>query len=84
MVYEDTLPRIINILEEHLGVEEQNIYLNSDFVDDLGADSLDTIELAMAFEEEFQIEIDDRDAENFHTVEDAITFIENVRKVQGK
>lgn len=84
MVYADTLPRVKTILEEHLGVSDQEIYLSSNFIDDLGADSLDTIELAMAFEEEFQIDIDDRDAENFHTVEDAIDFIEHIRKVQGK
>jgi len=68
--------RVKKIVVEHLGLEEDKVEEKSSFVDDLGADSLDTVELVMAFEEEFGCEIPDDAAENIATVGDAIKFIE--------
>lgn len=62
---------------DHLGVDESKVTNESNFIDDLGADSLDTVELVMAFEEEFGAEISDTEAEKILTVGDAIKFIEN-------
>tara|TARA_B100000676_G_scaffold70285_1_gene70265 strand:- start:1114 stop:1350 length:237 start_codon:yes stop_codon:yes gene_type:complete len=73
----DISERVIAIVIEHLGVEKDKITENSSFIDDLGADSLDTVELVMAFEEEFSIEIPDDAAEKITTVKDAIGFIES-------
>lgn len=73
--------RVIKIVSEQLGVEEQKISSTSSFVDDLGADSLDTVELVMAFEEEFKVEIPDEDAEKIKTVGDAINYINEREKV---
>jgi acyl carrier protein len=64
------------IVTDHLGVDEQKVTHESSFIDDLGADSLDTVELVMAFEEEFGSEISDSEAEKILTVGDAIKFIE--------
>ena len=72
----DTADRVIKIVVEHLGVEEDKVSEGASFIDDLGADSLDTVELVMAFEEEFGIEIPDDAAEKIATVKDAITFID--------
>lgn len=72
----DIEARVKKIVAEHLDVEEEKIATNSSFTDDLGADSLDQVELVMAFEEEFGIEIPDDAAEKIATVEDAIKFIE--------
>jgi acyl carrier protein len=71
----DTADRVKKIVVEHLGVEEDKVSEGASFIDDLGADSLDTVELVMAFEEEFGIEIPDDAAEKIATVKDAITFI---------
>lgn len=68
--------KVKEIVAEQLGVDESEITEDSSFVDDLGADSLDTVELVMALEEEFGIEIPDEDAEKISTVKDAITYIE--------
>ena len=65
------------IVIEHLGIEESKVTPESKFIDDLGADSLDTVELVMAFEEKFNIEIPDDAAETILTVKDAIDFIKN-------
>ena len=65
------------IVVEHLGIEESKVTSDSKFIDDLGADSLDTVELVMAFEEKFGIEIPDDAAETILTVKDAINFIES-------
>jgi acyl carrier protein len=65
------------IVVEHLGIDESKVNPESKFIDDLGADSLDTVELVMAFEEEFSIEIPDDAAETITTVKDAISFIES-------
>ena len=73
----DIEDRVKKIVVEHLGVEESKIQSDSKFIDDLGADSLDTVELVMAFEEEFGSEISDSDAEKILTVGDAVKFIEN-------
>ena len=63
------------IIAEQLGVDEKEVTESASFIDDLGADSLDTVELVMAFEEEFDIEISDEDAEEITTVSDAIRYI---------
>ena len=65
------------IVADHLGIDEAKVTDDSSFIDDLGADSLDTVELVMAFEEEFGSEISDSDAEKILTVGDAVKFIEN-------
>ena len=67
--------RVKKIVVEHLGVEPEKVVDNASFIDDLGADSLDTVELVMAFEEEFGIEIPDDAAESIQTVGDAVKFI---------
>ena len=64
------------IVADHLGVDEQKVTEEASFIDDLGADSLDTVELVMAFEEEFGSEISDNEAEKILTVGDAVKFIE--------
>ena len=68
--------RIKQIIVEQLGVDEAEVTPTASFVDDLGADSLDTVELVMAFEEAFGIEIPDEDAEKIATVKDAISYID--------
>ena len=73
----DISERVISIVMEHLGVEKDTVTENSNFIDDLGADSLDTVDLVMAFEEEFSVEIPDDAAEKITTVKDAIKFIED-------
>ncbi len=72
----DIAQRVKKIVVEHLGVEEDKVTEEAKFVDDLGADSLDTVELVMAFEEEFGIEIPDEAAEKIVTVKDAIAYIQ--------
>jgi acyl carrier protein len=69
------LEKIREILVEQLGVSEDEIDLNSSLTDDLGADSLDLVELVMAMEQEFDIEIPDEDAENIQTVGDAVNYV---------
>ena len=72
--------RVKQIIVEQLGVDESEVTPNASFVDDLGADSLDTVELVMAFEEAFEIEIPDEDAEKIRTVKDAIDYINSHAK----
>jgi acyl carrier protein len=69
--------RVKEIICEQLGVEEEEVTTNAKFIEDLGADSLDTVELVMAFEEEFDLEIPDEDAEKIVTVGDAIQYIKD-------
>ncbi len=76
--------RVKQIIVEQLGVDEGEVTPNASFVDDLGADSLDTVELVMAFEEAFDLEIPDEDAEKIRTVQDAVTYIEQHSKGKGK
>jgi len=66
--------KVKQIIVEQLGVDEGEVTQNASFVDDLGADSLDTVELVMAFEEAFEIEIPDEDAEKIRTVQDAVDY----------
>ena len=72
----DTAERVKKIVVEHLGVEEDKVTPDASFIDDLGADSLDIVELVMAFEEEFGVEIPDDAAEKITTVRDAIDYID--------
>ena len=72
-----TFEKVRDIVVEQLGVEPDEVAIDSTFIDDLGADSLDTVELVMAFEEEFNIEIPDDAAEKIQTVGDAVNFIKN-------
>ena len=69
--------QVKKIVVDHLGIEEAKVKPEAKFIDDLGADSLDTVELVMAFEEKFSIEIPDDAAETIQTVKDAIDFIES-------
>ena len=69
--------KIKKIIVDHLGVDAEKVTNEASFIDDLGADSLDTVELVMAFEEEFGAEISDSEAEKILTVGDAIKFVEN-------
>ena len=69
--------QVKKIVVDHLGIDEAKVVPEAKFIDDLGADSLDTVELVMAFEEEFSIEIPDDAAETITTVKDAIGFIES-------
>ncbi len=75
--------KVKKIISEQLGVKSEEIKPESHFVEDLGADSLDTVELVMALEEEFGIEIPDEDAEKLVTVEKAINYIEEKLKEKG-
>lgn len=72
--------KVKQIIVEQLGVDEAEVTPTASFVDDLGADSLDTVELLMAFEEAFNIEIPDEDAEKIVTVKDAIAYVEKKKK----
>ncbi|HEX4737806.1 MAG TPA: acyl carrier protein [Allosphingosinicella sp.] len=72
----ETSDRVKKIVVEHLGVEESKVTEEASFIDDLGADSLDIVELVMAFEEEFGVEIPDDAAEKITTVRDAIDYID--------
>ena len=74
---DDISNKVKKIVADHLGIDEAKVNDDSSFIDDLGADSLDTVELVMAFEEEFGSEISDSDAEKILTVGDAEKFIEN-------
>ena len=74
---DDVAGKVKRIVADHLGIDEAKVTEEASFIDDLGADSLDTVELVMAFEEEFGSEISDSDAEKILTVGDAIKFIEN-------
>ena len=73
---EETATKVKKIVADHLGIDEAKVNEEANFIDDLGADSLDTVELVMAFEEEFGSEISDSEAEKILTVGDAIKFIE--------
>jgi acyl carrier protein len=74
-IMSDVLARVTKMVVEHLDVEEDKVTEKAHFIDDLGADSLDNVELVMAFEEEFDIEIPDDAAEHIQTVGDAVKFI---------
>ena len=74
---EDISSKVKKIVADHLGIDEAKVTEEASFIDDLGADSLDTVELVMAFEEEFECEIPDDAAEKIQTVKDAIDFIKS-------
>jgi len=69
--------KVKQIIAEKLGVSEDKVTTNASFIDDLGADSLDQVELIMAFEDAFEIEIPDEDAEKLRTVKDAVDYLAN-------
>ncbi len=75
--------KVKQIIVEQLGVDESQVDNNASFVDDLGADSLDIVELVMAFEEEFGVEVPDEEAEKLQTVQDVIDYIKDKAKQQG-
>jgi len=75
-----TFDKVKEIVVEQLGVDEADVTLDSTFIDDLGADSLDIVELIMAFEEEFNIEIPDEAAEKIKTVRDAVEYIDKEKQ----
>ena len=75
-----TFDKVKQISVEQLGVEEADVTMDSTFIDDLGADSLDIVELIMAFEEEFSIEIPDEVAEKMKAVKDAVEYIEKEKQ----
>ena len=72
----DSAEKVKKIVVEHLGVEAEKVTEEASFIDDLGADSLDIVELVMAFEEEFDVEIPDEEVENIVSVKDAINYID--------
>ena len=74
--------KVKGIIMEQLGVDEEEVTPDASFVDDLGADSLDTVELVMAFEEEFNLEIPDEDAEKITRVKEAVGYIESHAKAK--
>lgn len=74
--------RVKSIIVEQLGVDAEEVTLEASFVEDLGADSLDTVELIMAFEEEFGVEISDDEAEKIRKVKDAVEYLEQHTKAQ--
>ena len=76
----DMFDKVKEIVVEQLGVDEDEVTMSASFVDDLGADSLDIVELIMAFEEEFDVEIPDAEAEKISTVGDAVEYIKAVKK----
>lgn len=75
---ENILDRVIDIVAEELAVDRDEVAEESSFIEDLGADSLDVVELVMAFEEEFDVEIPDEDAENIRTVDDAVSYLQDI------
>ena len=74
---DDIKSKIKKIVADHLGIDEEKVTEEASFIDDLGADSLYTVELVMAFEEEFEVEIPDDAAEKIQTVKDAVDFLES-------
>lgn len=79
----DIADRVKKIIVEHLGVDEEKVVEGASFIDDLGADSLDTVELVMAFEEEFGVEIPDDAAETILTFGDAVAFITKANSAEN-
>ena len=77
----DSMEKVKQIISEQLGVDEGEVTPSASFVDDLGADSLDQVELVMALEEAFDVEIPDEDAEKLRTVQDTLDYIEKHAKV---
>lgn len=73
----DIAERVKKIVVQHLGVEAEKVTENASFIDDLGADSLAIVELVLAFEEQFEIDIPDEDTEKIRTVRDAVTYIQD-------
>jgi acyl carrier protein len=77
MSEEEIFEKVTTILKEQLSIDNKEVKLESQLIDDLGADSLDLVEISMALEEEFSIEVPDDQVESIHTVEDVVKFIHN-------
>ena len=77
MSEEEILEKVTTILKDQLSIDNKEVKLESQLIDDLGADSLDLVEISMALEEEFSIEVPDDQVESIHTVEDVVKFIHN-------
>jgi len=81
---DQALEKIREVISKQLGIEKDKVTEGSGFMNDLGADSLDLVELVMAFEEEFNVEIPDEDAEKLQTVGEAVTYLINRAKKEGR
>ena len=80
MSEQDTFEKVKSIVVEQLGVDEKEVKMDAAYIDDLGADSLDIVELIMAFEEEFNVEIPDDVAEKIKTVKDTVEYIDSIKE----
>tara|TARA_B100001146_G_scaffold215392_1_gene217668 strand:- start:582 stop:830 length:249 start_codon:yes stop_codon:yes gene_type:complete len=78
---DDLLKKIVTIVVDKLDVEENKVTVDAQFIDDLGADSLDTVELIMEIEEQFEIDIPDEDAEKIQSVKDALDYIKRISEI---
>ena len=78
---DDLLKKIVTIVVDKLDVEEDKVTVDAQFIDDLGADSLDTVELIMEIEEQFEIDIPDEDAEKIQSVKDALDYIKRISEI---
>lgn len=79
---DDLLKKIVTIVVDKLDVEENKVTVDAQFIDDLGADSLDTVELIMEIEEQFEIDIPDEDAEKIQSVKDALDYIKRISEIE--
>ena len=79
---DDLLKKIVTIVVDKLDVEEDKVTVDAQFIDDLGADSLDTVELIMEIEEQFEIDIPDEDAEKIQSVKDALDYIKRISEIE--
>ena len=79
---DDLLKKIVSIVVDKLDVEEDKVTVDAQFIDDLGADSLDTVELIMEIEEQFEIDIPDEDAEKIQSVKDALDYIKRISEIE--
>jgi len=79
---DDLLKKIVTIVVDKLDVEENKVTVDAQFIDDLGADSLDTVELIMEIEEQFEIDIPDEEAEKIQSVKDALDYIKRISEIE--
>ena len=76
----DIKEKVVSIIVDQLGVEKDSVKMENSFIDDLGADSMDIVELVMAFEDNFSLQVPDKEAENIRTVQDAVDYISRQKK----